>query len=172
MPIASAVGLFNLSMEPVMASNSTKVLRSVAALPKHRVSALLAAGWSRVVAQMGKGTFADAVETTTRTVEHAMSGGNKLPEAHTLLNSLAADPSALDELFAAYGVRVVPLHSEAANDLATAAGVVNAMGEMIARLADGVRCHNDTLAIAALIRPHMPAMAAIVTEADALRVPA
>lgn len=149
--------------------NSTKVLRTIAALPKHRVSALVSAGWSRAVLKLGKGAFADHVETTERTVENGLAG-KTLPEAHTVLNSLAADPTALDELFAAYGLRVVPLHSEAANDLVTAGGVINAMGEMIARLADGTRCHNDTLAIAALLRPHIPAMTAIVSEADALRV--
>lgn len=137
-------------------------------LPKHRVSALLSAGWARIAAKHGKGKLADGIEATEKTVENAMAG-RTLPEFHTALNSLTVDPTALDELFAAMGLRVCPLHAEAANDLQTAAGVVTAMGELIARLADGNRDHNDTLAIAALLRPHMPAMTSILREADALR---
>lgn len=144
------------------------VLRTIEPLPKHRVSALLSAGWARVIAKVGKGAFADRVEASARTVENALAG-NTNPELHTALNSLAVDPTALDEVMAGYGFRLIPLHAEAANDLATAAGVVNAMGELIARLADGDRDHNDTLAVAALLRPHVPAIEAIVREADALR---
>jgi hypothetical protein len=140
----------------------------IAALPKHRVSALLSAGWARVAARVGKGRLADGIEATEKTVENAMSG-RTVPELHTALASLAVDPTALDELLAGYGVRLAPLHAEAANDLQTAAGVVNAMGALIARLADGVRCHNDTLAVGSLLRPHMPALTAIVSEADQLR---
>jgi len=141
---------------------------SIGALPKHRVSALLSAGWARVIAKVGKGAFADAVEVTENTVGNALAQ-RAVPELHTALNSLSIDPTALDELFAAYGVRIVPLHNGAANDLVTAAGVIQAMGELVEAHADGRRDHNETLAIAALIRPHMAALSSIVHEADALR---
>jgi hypothetical protein len=61
------------------------------------------------------------------------------------------------------------LHAEAANDLATAGGIIGAMGVLVNAVADGHRDHNETLAVAALIRPHMPAISAIVREADELR---
>lgn len=144
------------------------VFPAIAALPKHRVGALLSAGWARCVAGIGKGQFADAAETTTRTVENALAG-NTNPELHTALNSLAADPTALDELLAGYGFRLTPLHSSAANDMQTAAGVIGAMGELVSALADGIRDHRETLAVANLLRPHLPAMTAIIREADELR---
>jgi hypothetical protein len=143
-------------------------LRQITSLPKHRVSNLLAAGWARVIAKEGKGAFADRLECSENTISNALSG-KTTPEFHTALNSLAIDITALDEVFAGYGVRLVPLHAEAANDLAMSAGVINAMGELVARLADGERDHNDTLAVAALLRPHIPAISAIVREADELR---
>lgn len=139
-----------------------------APLAKQRVSALLSAGWARVAASVGKGKLADGVDATEKTIENAMAG-RTLPELHTALNSLTVDPTALDELFAGLGFRLCPLHSDAANDLETAGGVVAAMGELIRRLADGTRCHLDTLAIAALLRPHMPAMEALIHEADKIR---
>lgn len=144
------------------------VFPKIAALPKHRVSSLLAAGWARAVAKVGKGTFADAVETTSRTVDNGLTG-NTLPEAHTVFNSLAADPTALDELFAAYGFRLVPLHSAAANDMATVAGFCDAAGELAKAAADGLRDHTETLRVADKLRPHIPAAIAIVREADEIR---
>lgn len=149
-------------------SNLGNVFPDRAAVPKHRVSALLAAGWARVCAKMGKGAFADALEATEKTVENAMAG-RTLPEAHTVFNSLRADETALDEVLASYGFRLTPLHATAANDMVAAAGVINAMGELVKALSDGKRDHNETLSIASLIRPHMPHLTAILAEADRLR---
>lgn len=136
--------------------------------PKHRVSALLAAGWARVIAKVGRGSFTDGLEISDGTVGNALSG-KTVPELHTALNSLAIDPTALDELMAGYGFRIQPLHASAANDIATAAGVINAMGELVRALDDHHRDHNETLAIASLLRPHMPALMAIIGQADELR---
>lgn len=149
-------------------THRTNVLRQIAPLPKHRVAALLAAGWSRVIARIGRGTFADTLEVSENTVGNALAG-RTTPELHTALNSLAADPTSLDEVLAGYGLRLAPLHATAANDMVTAAGVINAMGELVKALADGNRDHNETLAIAALLRPYLPHLVAIVTEADGLR---
>jgi len=137
-------------------------------LPKGRVAALLSAGWARIIATHGKGALADALDVSENTIGNALAQ-RTTPELHTALNSLSVDPTALDELLAGYGFRLCPLHSKAANDLATAAGVIGAMGELVEALSDGVRDHNETLAIATLLRPHLPAVQAIVHEADMLR---
>jgi DNA-binding XRE family transcriptional regulator len=129
---------------------------------------LLAAGWARIASKVGKGAFADAVEVSEKTLENAMAG-RSLPELHTALNSLSVDPTALDEVFAGLGFRLCPLHADAANDLETAAGVIGAMGTLVQALADNKRDHNETLSVAALLRPHMPALTAIISEADRLR---
>ncbi len=148
--------------------STDKVFRNIGPLPKHRVSALLSAGWARIVAIQGKGSFADRIETTTRTVDNGLTG-NTLPEAHTIFNSLVADRGALDELFAEYGLKVVPIHAEAANDMATVAGFCDAAGELASAIADGHRNHTETLRVADKLRPHLPAAMAIVREADAIR---
>lgn len=149
-------------------SNRSNVLQDRSPLPKGRVSALLSAGWARAISTMGKGAFADALEVSDNTIGNALAQ-RTTPELHTVLNSLTVDPTALDELLASYGFRLCPLHNEAANDLATAAGVIGAMGGLVEALSDGKRDHNETLAIAQLLRPHMPAVHAIIHEADALR---
>ena len=146
----------------------TKVLVDRPVLPKGRVAALLSAGWARTIAKHGKGAFADKLEVSENTIGNALAQ-RTTPELHTALNSLAIDPTALDELLAGYGFRLCGLHNEAANDLATAAGVIGAMGGLVEALSDGVRDHNETLAIAQMLRPHMPAVNAIIHEADALR---
>lgn len=141
-----------------------------APITKHVLQAKLSRAWSRVIDGLngGKHEFADKLSVSTVTIENALAGKH-LPEALTLLNSVTVDPTALDEVLRELGFCLVPLQTHAANDLATAAGVVSAMGDMISRLADGIRCHNDTLAVAALLRPHMPALEGIITEADRLR---
>jgi hypothetical protein len=138
-------------------------------VPKDRFQLLLAQAWGRIWPQVGKGTMASAMGLdSTKTIDRAVTASN-LPEAHTVFNSLCADLSALDELLREYGVGVHLLRNAPANDLLTAAGVVKAMGDLIGRLEDGIRCHNDTLAVAALLRPHMPALEAIIADADRLR---
>lgn len=146
----------------------SNVFPDIAPVPKQRVSALLAAGWARVAAAKGKGRLADAVDATEKTIENAMAG-RTLPELHTALNSLLIDPTALDELLRAFGYRLIPYHAAAANDLSTAAGVIDAMAELVKSHADGHRDHNETLAVAALLRPHMAAVEQIIREADQIR---
>lgn len=137
-------------------------------LSEERVGANLAVGWARAIAKIGRGTFADAAGCCGETVGNALAGKN-LPKLHTVLNSLRADPSALDEALSPYGFRLVPTNRDAANDLDTAAGVIAAMGQLVRANADGRRDHNETLAIAELLRPHLGAIDAIMAEADKLR---
>jgi hypothetical protein len=149
-------------------THRNNIFANIEPQPKHRVSALLAAGWARVISKVGRGAFSDKLDISDGTVGNALSG-KTVPELHTALNSLAIDPTALDELMAGYGFRIQPLHASAANDIATAAGVINAMGELVRALDDNHRDHNETLAIAGLLRPHMPALMAIIGQADELR---
>lgn len=142
------------------------------ALPKDKFQNALAVGWARVRNTVGTLQMAAAMGLRDPAPIERATAATNLPGAHTIFNSLLADPTALDEVLREYGFRIVPDRAEAANDLVTAAGVVNAMGDLIARLADGVRCHNDTLAIATLLRPHMPALSSIMDEADRLRASA
>lgn len=128
---------------------------------------LFVAGLARVAAKIGKGALADRMGRTSRSLDNIMGGGSTSGKA--MFDTLLADETTLDELMASYGFRLCPLHVDAANDLNVAAGVIDAMGQLVKARADGVRDHNETLAVATLLRPHLAAMHAIVREADELR---
>ncbi|KPH66027.1 hypothetical protein [Novosphingobium sp. ST904] len=69
------------------------------------------------------------------TIDRALTG-ESVPELHTALNSLAVDITALDEVFALYGLRVKPLKAEPANDLATISRLSNLAGQFAEALSD------------------------------------
>lgn len=138
------------------------------ALTKQHVSALLASSLSRLHLKHGKGALADHLEVTPKTLDNAMTG-KTVPEGLVLINLLAADPTALDEVLAAIGLRVTPLKTEAANDFHTAADLAKAAGTFIDALSDGHRCHNETLALGAIFRDLLPRINGIVSEADSIR---
>jgi len=145
-----------------------KVCR-VNALSKQSLQSKLAVAWGRVCGKMGgPGSFAEKAEIEGSAVSRVL-GYKNLPEAHTIFNGLLADPTALDEIMAHYGLRVSPLQAEAANDMLLAASLSDALGEFIRRLSDGKRCHVDTAVLASLFREIIPQMQAIVAEDDARR---
>lgn len=137
---------------------------------KDRFQRALAAAWTRVANAMNsRALMANAMGLDdTKTIDRAC-GAKNLPEAHTIFNSLFADPTALYEVAALYGFKMVPMTVEAANDLSTAAGTIDAMAALIRSQDDNHRDHNETLAIAALLRPHLGALNGIVRQADELR---
>jgi len=138
-------------------------------IAKDKFQRALASAWGRVWPHVGKGTMAQAMGLdSTKTIDRAVTASN-LPEAHTIFNSLFACPTALDEVVGLFGFKIVPLSIDAANDLATAAGTIDAMAELIRSQDDQHRDHNETLAIAQLLRPHIGALNAIVRQADELR---
>jgi hypothetical protein len=96
-----------------------------------------------------------------------VTGMQNLPEAHTIFNSLIADPTALDEVLAEYGLRVCPKHRDAANDMELATDLSTTLTEFLRRIADGKRCHVDTAVLAELFRRLIPQMQTIVDERDA-----
>jgi len=142
-------------------------VRPIVRRTKTDVSGAIAAGWARVSAGR-KGAFADNIETTIKTVDRALTG-ETVPELHTAWNSLADDPTALDELAALYHVQIVPRRAQAVGDMELAAGLGHSVAELIERLRDGKRCHLDTLALAEVFRPLIPQMHALVSEADEIR---
>ena len=139
-----------------------------ARLTKDRSKALVASGLHRAVSVHGLDELALAAGCCERTVQAALAL-ESLPSLDFLFNALDLEPTILDELAAAKGFRLAPLRSDAANDLHTAAGAGEIATAICRALADGVRDHKETLSIAELIRPHMPALTAIVREADELR---
>lgn len=146
----------------------SNVFRNCEPLSETRFGELLTCAWGRITAKKGRGGFADALNVTPETLGNAMSGRNQ-PKAHTVFNSLRADPTALDEVAAHYGFKIIPASSDAANDLATAAGTIDAMAALVRALDDQHRDHQETLSIANLLRPHIGSLNAIIRQADELR---
>ena len=149
-----------------MTANSKHVVRN-RARTKHEVSDALAAGWFRVTKGGRKGALADAAEIRcTKTIDAAIAG-RSVPELHTAFNSLLHDKTALDEVGALFDVKIVPLRSEAANDLETIAGLSGVQSEWLVALLDGIRDHRETKRLAELFRPLVSRMQAVIQEAEA-----
>ena len=144
------------------------IVRKSAKLTKDRAKELVAAAMLRVVQRHGKDALAAEGGCGRRCIEKALAL-DTLPSIETLVNALDLDVTLLDELLAAKGWRLATLDTDSARDLNTAAGVIGAMGALVHANSDGVRDHSETLGIADLIRPHLPAMTGIVREADRLR---
>ncbi|TCM21506.1 hypothetical protein EDF56_101170 [Novosphingobium sp. PhB165] len=148
-------------------THRTNHVRAIRRNSKSDVQGKLAAGWARVSAGK-KGAFVDTIDSSMATVNRALTG-DSLPELHTALNSLAFDPTALDEVLALYGVALKPLTSEPANDLATISRLSNLAGQFAEALSDGHRDHRETCQLADTIRPIMAALTAICLEADQIK---
>jgi hypothetical protein len=140
-----------------------------APIAKDKFQQKLAAAWGRVWPTIGKGAMADRMGLSdSKTIDRAVTASN-LPEAHTIFNSLLADPTALDEVLAWYGYRLCPNTADAANDMQTLSGLCETAGEMADALKDGIRAHTETLRIADKLRPHMPSLVSLLSEAESLR---
>lgn len=142
--------------------------KPAAIVAKPVLSRALSAAWARVALRIGKGAFADAAGFDVKTVDRALTGPS-LPYAEHLLNSLVADPTALNEVLALYGIEARPLRAHPANDLETVAGLSQAAAAVAEALQDGVRCHRDTCQLADIFRPLVAKLNAIVAEADQIR---
>lgn len=151
-----------------MTPNRATSIRGKQRLTKDRAKILIASGLHRCVAAHGIDELALAGGCSRRTIEKALAH-ETVPSVEYLVNMLDLDASLLDELLAAKGLRLCPLDSAPARDLPIAAGVIDAMGELVKAAADGHRDHGETLAVADLLRPHMAALASIINEADRLR---
>lgn len=128
----------------------------------------LADDWQRAFPHSVRGTAADIMGCNPKTISNAVAGNN-VPEAYTVLSALLADKTALQSTLALFGLEVRPLRTEAANDISTLANLSSLSGEWLERIKDGVRCHRDTCAIADLLRPILPALVALVAEADRIK---
>jgi hypothetical protein len=134
-----------------------------------RFHALLVQGLARVAAKHGRGQLSDAMGRSGRQLDNVFGGSD--PKAKALFDALALDPTALDEVIAAYGLRIVPATDGQENDMRLAAGIAAGLAKLIESNADGVRDHNETLAIAAVMRPHLGALTNIINQADEITRP-
>lgn len=146
-----------------------KQVRRCSAQSKTNLSSAVSAGWSRCANAVGRGAFTDNADFDPVTLRRGIAGPS-LPAAEHLLNSLAADPTALNEALALYGLIATPKEVQAANDMALVTGLSGAVAEYLKRIADGKRCHIDEGVLAAMFRPLIPQMQAIVDADDGRRI--
>ena len=125
----------------------------------------VAEDWQRAFPPQVRGTAADVIGCHRKTIDNAVAG-NHLPDSYTLLMALLADPTALQSALASIGFKIAPLRAEAANDLQTVSNISHLAGQWTEALADGKRDHVETCSLADRIRPLLPALLAIVAEAD------
>ena len=144
---------------------------------KDDVKRALASDWRVFDAAGRKGELADKIkngdtlESTVKKIGRTI-GHEHLPEAHSILNTLVADPAGLFNTFMLFGGVFVPVDHESCDDMIVIGAMLKAASEYYERMQDGDRNHIDTAALAKLFKPLVPAMLCIIREAAAQDVPA
>jgi hypothetical protein len=129
----------------------------------------LVAGLARAAASIGRGNLADKSHRTTRALDKLFSGSSADTSGKGLLDFLLADPTALDEVLALYGVQLAPLDPSRAIDFEIIADAAALTAEHTNAMRDGVRNHRETIRIADKARPVVQKYSAIIAEADQIR---
>lgn len=161
-------------MPGLCAVSGRSVLPKGVAPSEAQFHALLVQGLARIAVAHGRGRLADAMGRSGRQLDNVFGGAEPKPKA--LFDALTLDPTALDEVIGAYGLRIVPATQGAPaddhkDDWRLASGISAGLAKLIESNADGFRDHNETLAIAAVIRPHIGALLNIINQADELTRP-
>lgn len=147
--------------------------RKVSPLPirtKEEVADTLASDWLPYAARGKRCAFSINVggDEDGKLVSHVI-GGEHLPEAHKILNSLLVDPTALFNTFQLFGGVFVPAEAGSCDDNAVISQMLRAATDYFERMKDGRRDHPDTLALAELFRPLIPAMLCVIREANHIK---
>lgn len=142
------------------------VARKRAALSKDAAKSAVSCTLGRLTHAHGTLTVADYAGCHPRTITEAKAE-NSLPELHLMLNLLALDATALDELLALVGYRLIPAQDTSTcfpSMLADMAGVVSTTASA---LADGRVDHREEAQIIDQLRPFLPDLNRIVAQHDA-----
>jgi len=83
----------------------TKVVGSAQRLTKPQLHAKIMRGWARAIDRLGKGSFADALESSTQALDKQLAGS--MPTFEMIDRALDAEPTVLDDYFDAKGKRLV-----------------------------------------------------------------
>ena len=130
----------------------------------------LIVGLSRAAARLGRDPLAEKSRRTRRALDKLFAGDTKDTTGKGLLDFLCADPAALNEVFALYGLQPPrPRITAAANDMVTVSTMSNVVSQFCDALKDGQRDHRETLQLADAIRDLMPALSAILSEANQIK---
>lgn len=127
----------------------------------------LVAGWSRIIALVGKPKFALDVGMSTRGLDKVLAGST--PRGATIFNSRAIHSTALDELLAGYGVRIVPAGAAASTDDHAGLALLRAATKCIEAEADGGKDHRELLGMEAELRIAGASIAGMLARIDRLK---
>lgn len=144
------------------------VVPEARALDERAFHERVTAGWSRCIPLAGGiEPFALAVGMGVRGVRKVLAGTT--PHACTLINSRRAHPSALDELLAGYGVRLVPEGAVASSDAGAGLPLLKAATACVEAEADAVIDHRELLAMEPELREAAAHLGALLARIDRLR---
>ena len=126
---------------------------------------LVAAGVRRASAKNGVARLGLQVGADERTLRNARDGKSSLCGS-TLVNLLAADPHALDELLAHFGVKLVPIDASGDSDADLNADVAALNAEVACAMRDGKIDRIENARILAKARPVVRELAGRIAAAD------
>jgi DNA-binding phage protein len=151
--------------------NAGGVLPKRAPLGKETAKEALALVLARLVHRHGVATVAAHAGCCDRTIRSAM-GLDSLPELHTVLNLLSLDATALDELLAPMGFRLVQVEDASRCYPTLLADLAGVTATTAAALADGRVDHQEDAKIVSQLRELLPVLNAFMATKDTLRVAA
>lgn len=144
------------------------VVRETPVLDEQSFHDRLTAGWGRCIPLAGgRSKFALAVGMTTRGLDKVLAGST--PHACTILNSRRAHASALDELMAGYGVRMVPAGAACSTDDHAGLALLRAAAKCIEAEADGEKNHVELLGMEPELRDAQALIAGMLARIDQIR---
>lgn len=150
-----------------MPHRTTRVVPHCQPIGEEQFHAAMMLGIARMVAKHGRDKVALALGVSPRQLGNLANGS--FPATHRHWNLLSLDQTAMDEVAALYRTQIRPQEVAAANDLDTVAGISHLAGQWVEALADGTRDHRETCQLADVIRPLVPKLVNIVSEADRIK---
>lgn len=142
-----------------------KVIHNRAPLSKDAAKAALAVSLARLSQKHGLGSVADQAGVCVRTIKNAMAH-EALPELHSVLNLLPLDPTALDELLAPLGLRIVSIEAADGNWHQMMADIAGTAATLATALTDGRVDHREEAQFLDAARPVVQVLTALLARRD------
>jgi hypothetical protein len=147
------------------------VLPKRAPLTKDAAKSAVSLALARLTHAHGMGAVADQAGCSARTLAEAKAE-HSLPELHTLLNLLPLDPSALDELLAPMGLKVVPVEAGGLDWQGVSANMAGFLAALLDALRDGRVDHRERATLMNQARPMVQELTAAIAQHDRERAAA
>lgn len=134
---------------------------------KLQYHALLMAGLARAAAKLGKGGLADRMDLSGPGLDKVYAGS--MPCAKRQWDLLDHEPTALDDVAAAYGKRIVPADAVCSTDAKAGPVMVQALSKIVQAEADGALDHRELLDMEPELRAARAAMDTLIARCHDIR---